>query len=361
VVIGTCHGARVCAPVVPGCSGVSRISKHVTRLNRRIQAHPALVHHERRLHKLMLAEEVRQYEREMERALSRPVSVSSQMDETMSLEGGSAESAAADVIDDPHQVRLLLLSRPCDLGHVRMCTGDCRLYWPLSTMQWCWQWKDGGQIRGTIGTIAAPQLLLPTTSCCLNTHQCLPRRASRECRATKASFLRSSLVHQLVLRLVPACRSHRSTSACNPAYAMQPDIKVTYAPARKYWFVRLICHDRNKLLFDLVCTFVDLDYDVFHATLDVEDVGGYQKSTMEFYVRPRRGGPDYDAVKGKRLAEMLRASILRRMPKGLKLHVQTHEVRASMLTWCDFPWYAVQVQYSSFVAPVFQTWHPTQG
>lgn len=108
---------------------------------------------------------------------------------------------------------------------------------------------------------------------------------------------------------------------------MQPDIKVTYAPARKYWFVRLICFDRNKLLFDLVCTFVDLDFDIYHATLDAEEVDGSGKSTMEFYVRPRLGGPDYDAVKGRRLAEMLRAAILRRLPKGLKLHVQTHEVR----------------------------------
>jgi hypothetical protein len=109
---------------------------------------------------------------------------------------------------------------------------------------------------------------------------------------------------------------------------VQPDVKVTYAPGRKYWFVRLICFDRNKLLFDLVCTFVDLDFDVFHATLDTEDADGCSKATMEFYVRPRLGGPDYDPVKGRRLAEMLRASVLRRLPKGLKLHVQTHEVRA---------------------------------
>lgn len=106
---------------------------------------------------------------------------------------------------------------------------------------------------------------------------------------------------------------------------------MTYAPARKYWFVRLACADRNKLLFDLVCTFVDLDFDIFHATLDVEDAGGFSKSTMEFYVRPRLGGPEYDAEEGRRLAKMLRASILRRLPKGLKLHVQTHEVCACWL------------------------------
>ena len=123
------------------------------------------------------------------------------------------------------------------------------------------------------------------------------------------------------------------TSTCAAPTAtnlLQPDVKVTYAPGRKYWFVRLICFDRNKLLFDLVCTFVDLDFDIFHATLDTEDVSETAgKSTMEFYVRPRLGGPDYDPVKGRRLADMLRASVLRRMPKGLKLHVQTHEVRCS--------------------------------
>jgi hypothetical protein len=79
-------------------------------------------------------------------------------------------------------------------------------------------------------------------------------------------------------------------------------------------------------MFDIVCTFVDLDFDIFHATLDTEDAGGFLKATMEFYIRPRLGGRDYDPVQGHRLAEMLRAAILRRLPKGLKVHVQTYEV-----------------------------------
>lgn len=112
-----------------------------------------------------------------------------------------------------------------------------------------------------------------------------------------------------------------------PPLCLQPIVKVTYAPARKYWFVSILCVDRDKLLFDLVCTFVDLDFDVFHATLDAEETGDVVKTTIEFYVRPRLGGPEYDEAKGRLLGEMLRASILRRLPQGLQLNVRTYQVR----------------------------------
>ena len=67
------------------------------------------MHHERRLHKLMLADELRQYERDGGAAatggLSTVPSVGSRM-EDMSLEGDSDQSVAAgDNFADPSQVR----------------------------------------------------------------------------------------------------------------------------------------------------------------------------------------------------------------------------------------------------------------
>ena len=90
-------------------------------------------------------------------------------------------------------------------------------------------------------------------------------------------------------------------------------------PYRNYWFVRIACCDRLKLLFDLVCTFVDLDYDVFHASLDT-DAGN---SIVEFYIRPRLGSSEFDESKGQRLAQMLKHAIFRRVPKGVPIRMVT--------------------------------------
>jgi len=67
-----------------------------------------------------------------------------------------------------------------------------------------------------------------------------------------------------------------------------------------------------------VCTLADLDYDVYHATIKSCD----GMATQEYYVRPRYGFP-WDAQRAKKLGAMLEASIQRRFPRGLKVHVQS--------------------------------------
>ena len=96
--------------------------------------------------------------------------------------------------------------------------------------------------------------------------------------------------------------------------------------------------DRNKLLFDTVCTLSDMDFDIYHATIDCEkekDHGDKEKeysgytANQEFYVRPRLGVSEWDEEKAKRLKAMLTAAIMRRFPKGLKVHVQSSQVSGS--------------------------------
>ena len=53
-----------------------------------------------------------------------------------------------------------------------------------------------------------------------------------------------------------------------------------------YWLVTIRCKDRNKLLFDTVCTLADMDYDVYHATIDSQEGIAHQ----EYYIKPRYGG-----------------------------------------------------------------------
>lgn len=118
---------------------------------------------------------------------------------------------------------------------------------------------------------------------------------------------------------------------------MQHKIEVSSClPYRNYWFVRIGCCDRLKLLFDLVCTFVDLDYDVYHASLDT-DAGA---AIVEFYIRPRLGSAEFDEAKGLCLAKMLKHAIFRRVPKGLPIRMVTpgpglrQHVRTSCTGFC---------------------------
>lgn len=109
---------------------------------------------------------------------------------------------------------------------------------------------------------------------------------------------------------------------------MQPRVTVTFASQSRYWFVTIQCVDRSKLLFDTVCTLADMDYDVYHAAID-SSTGSDSTllANQEFYIRPRLGMAEWDAVKAEKLRCMLRAAITRRFPKGLKIFLQCVGVR----------------------------------
>lgn len=99
----------------------------------------------------------------------------------------------------------------------------------------------------------------------------------------------------------------------------RPEVDITHCNISGYWLVTIKCKDRSKLLFDTVCTLSDLDYDVYHGTIDLENNTAFQ----EYYIRPRMGGVGWDAKKAERLRGMLESSIQRRFPKGLKVHVHS--------------------------------------
>jgi hypothetical protein len=63
----------------------------------------------------------------------------------------------------------------------------------------------------------------------------------------------------------------------------EPEVEVHDCPQRGYWLVSIAARDRNKLLFDTVCTMSDMRYDVYHGTVDSEA----EVAQQLFYVRPR--------------------------------------------------------------------------
>lgn len=62
-------------------------------------------------------------------------------------------------------------------------------------------------------------------------------------------------------------------------------VRITTDARRGYWLVAITCKDRNKLLFDTVCTLADMQYDVFHATIDSQ--GGV--AMQEYWIKSCNG------------------------------------------------------------------------
>ncbi|KAL8150475.1 hypothetical protein V2J09_020283 [Rumex salicifolius] len=86
-----------------------------------------------------------------------------------------------------------------------------------------------------------------------------------------------------------------------------------------YSVVNVQCKDRIKLLFDVVCTLTDMDYVVFHGTVNTEGNQAY----LEFYIRNKNGCPISSDPEKQRLVWCLQASIERRASRGVRLELQT--------------------------------------
>uniref|UniRef100_A0A803L7N9 ACT domain-containing protein ACR n=1 Tax=Chenopodium quinoa TaxID=63459 RepID=A0A803L7N9_CHEQI len=85
--------------------------------------------------------------------------------------------------------------------------------------------------------------------------------------------------------------------------------------------------DRPKLLFDTVCTLTDMQYVVFHGSVDAEGPEAYQ----EFYIRHVDGSPVKSEAERQRVIQCLEAAIKRRVSEGLKLELCTTD-RAGLLS-----------------------------
>ncbi|KAJ1296712.1 hypothetical protein BS78_01G323300 [Paspalum vaginatum] len=88
---------------------------------------------------------------------------------------------------------------------------------------------------------------------------------------------------------------------------------------KDYSVVTIRCKDRPKLLFDTVCTLTDMQYVVFHGSVDTEGPQAYQ----EYYIRHIDGSPVNSEAERKRIIQCLEAAIERRVYEGLKLELST--------------------------------------
>ncbi|KAK3151891.1 hypothetical protein QOZ80_3AG0252080 [Eleusine coracana subsp. coracana] len=88
-----------------------------------------------------------------------------------------------------------------------------------------------------------------------------------------------------------------------------------------YSVVTIRCKDRPKLLFDTVCTLTDMQYVVFHGSVDTEGPEAHQ----EYYIRHIEGSPVNSDAERQRIIQCLEAAIERRVYEGLKLELSTSD------------------------------------
>ncbi|KAG2422884.1 hypothetical protein HXX76_015712 [Chlamydomonas incerta] len=104
------------------------------------------------------------------------------------------------------------------------------------------------------------------------------------------------------------------------------EVRIQHSTLLNYWLVTIRCRDRNKLFFDTVCTLADMNYDIYHATIDSEG----DAASQLFYVRPRYGECVWDERRAAKLRYMLESAVQRRFPRGTKVCVQSGD-RSSLV------------------------------
>ncbi|KAI4370370.1 hypothetical protein MLD38_018729 [Melastoma candidum] len=84
-----------------------------------------------------------------------------------------------------------------------------------------------------------------------------------------------------------------------------PIVSVQNWVERGYSVVNVQCEDRTKLLFDVVCTLTDMDYVVFHATINTAEDG----ASMEFCIKHIDGSPISSEPERQRVIKCLQAAV----------------------------------------------------
>ncbi|GLT78325.1 hypothetical protein SLA2020_498650 [Shorea laevis] len=101
--------------------------------------------------------------------------------------------------------------------------------------------------------------------------------------------------------------------------ADSPLVTVHNWEERAYSVVNVQCKDRTKLLFDIVCTLTDMQYVVYHATINTEGDRAY----LEFYIRHMDGTPISSEPERQRVIQCLQAAVERRASEGVRLELCT--------------------------------------
>ncbi|KAK7251192.1 hypothetical protein RIF29_34169 [Crotalaria pallida] len=106
----------------------------------------------------------------------------------------------------------------------------------------------------------------------------------------------------------------------NPIFKFTSDtplVTVQNWAERGYSVVNVQCKDRTKLLFDVICNLTDMEYVVFHATINTTS----DQAFLEFYIRHKDGTPISSEPERQRVIQCLQAAVERRASEGVRLEL----------------------------------------
>ncbi|WOL13041.1 ACT domain-containing protein ACR8-like [Canna indica] len=106
-------------------------------------------------------------------------------------------------------------------------------------------------------------------------------------------------------------------SSISPLSSAAPSVSVQNWAEREYSIVNVQCLDRPNLLFDIVCTLTDMEYVVFHGTIDTDG----DLARQELYIRHNDGSPISSEAERQRVIQCLQAAIERRATEGQRLEI----------------------------------------
>ncbi|KAI3787622.1 hypothetical protein L1987_42223 [Smallanthus sonchifolius] len=120
-------------------------------------------------------------------------------------------------------------------------------------------------------------------------------------------------LHQMMF----ADRDYERTPIIKTSGEYSPDVSVHNCLEKGYSVVNIECKDRPKLLFDVVFTLTDMQYIIFHATIDTTENGAY----LEFFIRHTDGSAISSEAEKQRVTLCLIAAIERRASEGVRLEL----------------------------------------
>ncbi|KAF8390680.1 hypothetical protein HHK36_025207 [Tetracentron sinense] len=101
----------------------------------------------------------------------------------------------------------------------------------------------------------------------------------------------------------------------------RPHVTILNCIEKDYTVITMRSKDRPKLFFDTVCTLTDMQYVVFHGTVNTRKMEAYQ----EYYIRHVDGLPISSEAERQRVTQCLEAAIERRASEGLELELCTKD------------------------------------
>lgn len=151
---------------------------------------------------------------------------------------------------------------------------------------------------------------------------CNVLKGDKDARGARTDFA-TSVTHteRRLHQLMFADRDYEREDGEENDWDRNGKITVEDCDEKGYSVVHIECRNRHKLVFDTVCTLTDMQYVVFHATIDTDGQRAYQ----EYYIRHIDGCTLNSQAERRRVIQCLRAAIERRVSEGLRLELCTND------------------------------------